>query len=224
LLPLRLGFSLFLACGMLPATAHSELNDQKGTSNVSRQQYSNLAFKQNLNVFLTGTFANNSFYAKSFDRHLSLLGLQYGLLLKHNRIFALSYIPEITPVALLAQPSIRGFAVRRSILSVTQTQYVYGLGSNPVSFEVVFRPLHKLEPLLDAQGGFLYFSSRVPSVSAARFNFVADGRIGVKIVFSSARALSVAYVFHHLSNAFEAKDNPGMDSQMIYAGYTFKLP
>jgi hypothetical protein len=78
--------------------------------------------------------------------------------------------------------------------------------------------------LLDAQGGFLYFSSKVPSVSAARFNFVADERVGVKIILSSARSLSVAYVFHHLSNGFEAKDNPGVDSQMIYAGFTFNLP
>src|SRR5207302_5706001 len=153
----------------------------------------------NLNVFISGTFANNGFYAKSFDRHLSLLGLQYGLSLKRSRFIALSYIPEITPIAILAQPSIHGFAVKRSIPSITRTQYVFGFGSHPASFELAFRPLRKVQPLLDAQGGFLYFSSKVPSVSVARFNFVAEGRVGVKIVLSSARALSVAYVFHHLS-------------------------
>jgi hypothetical protein len=100
---------------MLPVTAQSQLSDQKDTARVRRQQDSALSSRQNLNVFITGTFANNGFYAKSFDRHLSLLGLQYRLLLKRNRIIALSYIPEITPIALLAQPSIRGFAVRRSI-------------------------------------------------------------------------------------------------------------
>jgi hypothetical protein len=208
---------------VLPLRAQSQLSDHQGISPVRSQQNSNLSFKQNLSVFMTATFSNNDFYARSFDRHLSLLGLQYGLLLTHHHIVALSYIPEIIPVVVLAQPSIDGFAVRRSIPSVTRTQYVYGFGSNPASFELTFRPLHKVQPLLDLQGGFLYFSSKVPSVAAAQFNFVADGRIGTKIVLGSGRSVSVAYVFHHLSNGFEAKDNPGVDSQMIYAGYTFNL-
>jgi hypothetical protein len=223
LLPLRSLAPFVLACCILPLRAQSQLSDHQSTSLVCTQQNSSLGFNQNLSVFMTATFANNGFYAKSFDRHLSLVGLQYGLLLTRNHIVALSYIPEITPVAFLAQPSIHGFAVRRSIPSVTRTQYVYGLGSNPASFELAFRPLHKVQPLLDMQGGFLYFSSKVPSVAAARFNFVADGRIGAKIVLGSGRSMSVAYVFHHLSNGFEAKDNPGVDSQMIYAGYTFNL-
>jgi hypothetical protein len=190
---------------------------------VRTHQNSTLGFKQNLSLFISGTFANHDFYAKSFDRHLSLLGLQYELLLTRNHIVSFSYIPEITPVALLAQPSIHGFAVRRSIPSVTSTQYVYGLGTNPASFELAFRPFRKVQPLLDMQGGFLYFSSKVPSVAAAQFNFVVDGRVGAKILLRSGRTMSVAYVFHHLSNGFEARDNPGVDSQMIYAGYTFNL-
>jgi hypothetical protein len=60
------------------------------------------------------------------------------------------------------------------------------------------------------QGGFLHFSSKVPSVAAAQFNFVADGRIGAKILLRSGQTMSVAYVFHHLSNGFEARNNPGV--------------
>jgi hypothetical protein len=60
-------------------------------------------------------------------------------------------------------------------------------------------------------------------VAAAQFNFVADGRIGAKILLPSEQTMSVAYVFHHFSNGFEARNNPGVDSQMIYAGYTFNV-
>lgn len=179
--------------------------------------------KTSLTIFATAGFENSRFYAKAFDRHLSLAGLQYGRVIGHHRIYQLSYAPEIIPIAVLSQPAIHGFAVRRSIPPFTETQYVCGLGANPLALELIFRPHGKVQPFLSTHGGFLYFSSNVPSVAAAQFNLVGDGRIGARIRLSEERALSVAYIFHHFSNGFEAKDNPGVDSQMIYVGYTFKF-
>lgn len=179
--------------------------------------------KNSLTVFGTLTFANNGFYARSFDRHLSLMGLSYCRQLGRDRILSVSYAPEVIPIAVLSQPSIHDFALPRSIPSLTATQYVYGMGANPLGIEVISRSFQRLRPFVSLQGGFLYFSRNIPSVAAAQFNFVAEGRIGIRIRLSDKRTLAVAYDFHHLSNAFEAKDNPGLDSQMIDVGYTFKF-
>jgi len=179
--------------------------------------------RNSLTLFGTATFANNSFYAQTFDRHLSLVGLRYGRLLSRNRFLSVRYVPEIIPAAVLSEPSVDGIALPRRVPHLTGTEYVYGVGANPVGFELLFAPAGKIRPFLSTNEGFLYFRRNVPSFFAAQFNFAADVRAGASIRLNGERTISFAYVFHHFSNAFEARDNPGVDSQMIYVGYTFSF-
>lgn len=182
---------------------------------------SNAPSTNSLTIFGTVTLANSSFYADAFDRHLYLFGVRYSRVLARTNTFAFSYTPEIIPVALLTQPAIGRFALPRSIPPFTHTNVAYGVGANPAGFEFLFLPQQKIQPFVSTNAGFLYFSKNVPSFFAAQFNFAADGRAGVKIPLTSGRAVSAAYVFHHFSNGFQGRDNPGVDSQMIYMGYSF---
>lgn len=182
---------------------------------------SNASSTNSLTIFGTVTLANNSFYADAFDRHLYLFGVRYSRVLARTNTFAFSYTPEIIPVALLTQPAIGRFALPRSIPPFTRTEVTYGAGANPVDFEFLFLPNRKFQPFISPSVGFLYFGKNVPSFFAAQFNFAADGRAGIRIPLNSGRAISAAYVFHHFSNGFQARDNPGVDSQMIYMGYSF---
>ena len=213
--------SVLLMAGSLRGQGVPTYDEHSVPSN-QRQTMKNES-RSSFNIFATATFANNGFYAKTFDRHLTLVGLGYDLIIYRNHLLALRYTPEIVPVAVLSQPSINGFALRRSLPPFTDTQYVYGAGANPVGIEALLRPILNVRPLFAIHGGFLYFHHNIPSVAAAQFNFVGDGRIGGQVRLRNGHTISVMYVFHHLSNWFEARDNPGVDSQMIYLGYAFNF-
>lgn len=188
---------------------------------LDAQSPDNSPARNSFTAFGTVTFANSDFYAQAFDRHLSLFGIRYSRVLAANHIFVFSYTPEIIPAALLTEPAFGSFTLPTRVPPITHTQPTYGAGANPLGLEFLFLPGHRIQPFVSSNVGFLYFSRNVPSIFAAQFNFAADGRAGVRIPLHGRKAISAAYVFHHFSNGFQAPDNPGVDSQMIYLGYTF---
>ena len=50
-----------------------------------------------------------------------------------------------------------------------------------------------------------------------------DGRAGVRLPLDGGKSLSVAYVFQHMSNAYTALANPGLDSHMVQVAYAFPV-
>jgi len=54
---------------------------------------------------------------------------------------------------------------------------------------------------------------------ATNFTFSWGG--GVQIFTSESRSVTIGYRFHHISNANASAINPGIDSNFIYAGYSF---
>jgi hypothetical protein len=179
------------------------------------------AVRNSLTVIGTATFANGSIRGDAFDRHLILTGIRYGRLLVSNGVFALNYTAELIPGAWLSQPILGEHheAVQRRIPPFTHTETTFGAGANPVGVELMLRPDRKLQPLIATDEGFLYFSRNVPSVSAARFNFTVDVRLGLRVRLDHGQALSLEYSYHHLSNGYRAVENPGVDSQMFCVGY-----
>ena len=45
--------------------------------------------------------------------------------------------------------------------------------------------------------------------------------LGVRFFFSPKQALTLGYKLHHISNANTGRSNPGMDSHVVYAGFSF---
>jgi len=56
--------------------------------------------------------------------------------------------------------------------------------------------------------------------SSARFNFTYDFGGGVQIVRDSGRAFTFGYKYQHISNGYHAPVNPGIDVQMLSAGFS----
>src|ERR1051326_2252710 len=162
------------------------------------------------------------FYGSTSDRHLMLFGVEYDRSLLSRHRFGLSYTPELIPIAVLFQPSISGFGVPNALAPFTQTQAVYGLGANPVGIEMSFGTFGKVKPFVGGDVGFLYFTKNVPLRLAAQFNFAVDVKAGLDFRLKS-KALTVAYVLHHFSNGYQAIENPGLDSQMLYVGMKFRF-
>ena len=174
-------------------------------------------------VFGVLPLANGSLKGVTSDRHFYLFGVSYSRLLGHSRVCDVRWISEIMPVELLAEPFLKGTNVQTlSALSpFTETKVTYGVGTNPAGADVVFLPERKLQPFTGVHGGFSFFTRNVLDVDAAQFNFMLDGRAGVRVQMGGGKSLSVAYMFQHMSNAYAAVANPGVDSHMVHVAYAF---
>jgi hypothetical protein len=152
-------------------------------------------------------------------------GIGYSRTLARNGVLALSYTPQLVPAAMLSQPVLGNghWAVQHSIPPFTHTETTYGAGASPVGLELRFRPNRDLQPLVGTDEGFLYFSRNVPAPFAAQFNFTVEVRLGLRFRLDHGRAVSLEYIYHHLSNGYRAPQNPGVDSQMLCVGYVRRL-
>lgn len=98
----------------------------------------------------------------------------------------------------------------------------YGFGLEPVGFDFNFRRRHKFQPVIGINGGFAIFRRDVPVANSNSFNFTFSLRGGMQIFTSQSRSVTIGYRFHHISNANTGNPfNPGIDSNFIYAGYSF---
>jgi opacity protein-like surface antigen len=142
---------------------------------------------------------------------------QYARVLTAGHSWALKYMVELVPVALISQP--RQNAQGVDVPSSRRT--IYGGGTSPIGLQVNFRRRHPLQPYLNGTAGMLYFTEQVPVSNSSQFNFAVSWGAGVQIWYRKNQSVSIGYKFHHISNANSASRNPGVDSNLFYAGYSW---
>ncbi len=179
--------------------------------------------RNELGAFGVLPLANGSLKGVTSDRHFWIFGVSYSRLLGHSHICDVRWVSEVMPVELLAEPFIKGTTVQTLSAQppFTETRYTYGVGTNPAGAEVIFLPQKRMQPVVGVHGGFSYFTRNVLDAGAAQFNFMLDGRAGLRFPMHGGRSISVSYMFQHMSNAYTTIDNPGVDSHMIHAEYAF---
>jgi hypothetical protein len=100
----------------------------------------------------------------------------------------------------------------------------YGAGLSPLGLKINFGQQSWIKPFIAASVGFLYFEEDVPVPRSSRFNFTPEAGLGVQFFLTPKNALTLGYKLHHMSNAYTSRSNPGMDSHVIYAGFSFFTP
>jgi opacity protein-like surface antigen len=148
------------------------------------------------------------------DRKLFLVALRYGRILAAWESFSLEYTVDVFPVAIYSEPD--------HVRSGSST--LYGGGLSPFGFKINFLQQSWIQPFIAASVGFLYFQDDVPVPHSSRFNFTPELGVGVQFFVAPKRALTLGYKFHHMSNANTGESNPGMDSNVLYAGFSFFTP
>lgn len=93
----------------------------------------------------------------------------------------------------------------------------YAFGITPFGWAVAFTS-GRARLTLEASGGGLWFSRRIPDPVAARFNFTASAGPTFELHMTSTEALRVGYLWHHTSNGGTGKVNPGMNSGILAIG------
>ena len=148
------------------------------------------------------------------DRQLLLVALRYGRILAAWESVSLAYTLDIFPAAVVFEPD----HVRRG------RSTIYGAGLSPLGLKLNFGQDSWIKPFLAASVGFLYFEDDVPVPRSSRFNFTPEIGLGVQFFLTPKRAMTLGYKLHHMSNANTGRSNPGMDSHVIYAGFSFFTP
>ena len=148
------------------------------------------------------------------DRQLLLVALRYGRVLAAWESVSLQYTLDIFPAAVVFEPD--------HFRSGSST--IYGAGLSPFGFKLNFLPQSWIQPFIDASVGFLYFQRDIPVPDSSRFNFTPEAGLGVQFFLAPNYALTHGYKFHHISNASISQNNPGMNSHVIYAGFSFLTP
>jgi hypothetical protein len=165
-----------------------------------------------LNEFTTwfgGQLENGHAFSNTNNGRLYLLENRYSRLIYADGPFAVRWVFEAVPLTLAGDP-----------WHATGRQYAYGGGGSPIGAQVNWVRYHRIEPFLTSGGGFLYFDRSM--FKATHFNFTAQLGGGVQLLTPGRhRSFDIGCEYHHISNANLGNVNHGMDSVMLFAGFSF---
>ena len=98
---------------------------------------------------------------------------------------------------------------------------VYGFGLAPIGWSVAFGQ-GPARLTIEAAGGGLWFTRRVPDPVATRFNFTASGGPTLELRMTPARSFRLGYLWHHTSNGGTGFVNPGLNSGILTVGVVWR--
>jgi hypothetical protein len=101
------------------------------------------------------------------------------------------------------------------------SEWTYGFGIDPIGLKLNFRARRRLQPFVDATGGFIVTQRDIPIDNASSFNYEFGFGGGFDYFFRARRSLRFGYAFRHISNNGLGVYNPGIDAGVIEIGYSF---
>lgn len=162
--------------------------------------------------------SNPTLIGRTTDRPVFELNVQYARVVKTGDEWTLKYIAEIIPVILIKQPQ-QGHTTSGNPVDLPgEKQTIYGAGVSPVGLQMNFCRGGTLQPYINGTAGVLYFSDNVPVANSSNFNFTFGFGGGVEIWYLENQSIYLGYKYQHISNGYTAPQNPGVDSNLFYAG------
>jgi Lipid A 3-O-deacylase (PagL) len=156
------------------------------------------------------------------DRDHVFVGVQMTAHVIRTRRWAFAYAPEIVPLLLVSNnPRYREVTARNGRRSIVEDgrSPVAGFGISPIGVQAQLRVGSRLRPYVAAAAGVVWFTRAVPVAGSRAFNFTLEMGGGVRWQYRPKDALRIGYKFHHLSNAYTAVQNPGLDAAVFLVGY-----
>lgn len=217
-------FALALPFGVCAQTGltNSEA-ERKGTEGTSPPQGGVYGFERaatELGFWGGGSLSGTSMTGTVEQTRLGLIAFRYARVVSRGDNLAFKYTLDV-PFAQLSCPPAQATGMQpNGPAQLAERRTITGAGLSPVGFQVNFRRRERVQPFVQASGGFLYFGERVPDRDGAQLNFTTDFGGGVQWKAGSRRAWTVGYRFHHVSGGYRAGVNPGFDSNIFYAGFS----
>lgn len=174
-------------------------------------------------IWIAGSFATGGPIGNISRGRLGLLALRYARRLVPSTAPphsgpVLTYTVDLFPALWLSVPASalpRPVPRRPAPASDLTT---YGVGLSPAGLRLAFRRSAQVRPFLSGSTGLAYFSAPVPTAWGRHVNFMFDLGIGVEVLLPSRLRLTAGYRYHHLSNGFRGRINPGIDGHLLCVG------
>jgi opacity protein-like surface antigen len=121
-----------------------------------------------------------------------------------------------------------------SVILVTQNQtysgtatYIAGTRStyvtafSPLGYKLSLSPARRFQPFVTGLAGLAVSPRDIPVFNSSSFNYTFEVGAGVQIYSTHTRSCQLEYRYHHLANAGGSSANPGIDSGVFKATYSF---
>jgi len=216
--------SLSSVADPLPFVAASEVEGGTQVREVT-QRHPN-APEQEIIVEGLVSYGNYKIFASGYDEKLFTAGVEYdrhswGYFLKAR----MDYVAEFLPFVLLNKPlktDIYGNPGYPARIGKLTRQLVPGVGISPIGFRMQWRSSKAIKPYLEAKGGMLGFTKKVPSNEATYENFSLQTATGVQVKMSDRWGVRLGlFSDFHFSDAFIVPVNPGLDVMNANLGFSY---
>lgn len=194
--------------------------------------------------------SSHIFWGVSEKRLRLVFGGEYARRLVSGHGLEFDYMVQVKPVSLERDPTLTGYrsvstgqivsviAQPQRVVAVSNptiflvnlgmlvmpaygSEWTYGFGIDPIGLKLNFRSRKRLQPFIDATGGFIVTTRDIPVDKASNFNYEFGFGSGFDYFLSARRSLRVSYAFRHISNNGLGYYNPGIDAGVIEIGYSF---
>lgn len=167
-----------------------------------------------------GSLGGTALTGTTEQARLGLIAFRYARVVSRGDNLAFKYTLDVPFAQLSCPPSQAPGTQPNGPAQLAERRNITGAGLSPVGFQVNFRRRERVQPFVQASGGFLYFGERVPDSGGAQLNFTTDFGGGVQWKAGTRRAWTIGYRYHHVTNDYRVGVHPGFDSNLFYAGFS----
>jgi len=159
-------------------------------------------------AWFSGQFESGHVLGSTINGRMYQFEGRYARLVYANRTLAVRYVAAVVPVCSVGDPGKNGEPV-----------YTYSYGASPIAIQLNWLHSGRLQPFLTSGGGFLYFNRHL--FHATQLNFTAQVAFGMQVFTPKHNSVDFGYRYQHISNANLGNENPGMDSHVLFLGFSF---
>lgn len=149
------------------------------------------------------------------------LGLQAQTTVLKMGATRVSYGVQVLPAVVIRGRTVPanyyGPTDEEGLLPGSNTAYAFGL--SPFVIELAVPVAGRFAVFGATAGGMLIFTRPFPVPDAKQANFTIEYGGGALVRVGQKQWLVAGYKHHHLSNAYHALSNPGLDGNVIYLGF-----
>lgn len=154
------------------------------------------------------------------DRNHVFFGIHGLLHLFGSKRVVFGYAPDVVPLLLVSNnPGYRvtNFPNGRPASMTPYSGLVAGLAVSPIGVETLVRLCCRWDAYAGGATGVAWFSRDVPVIGSRAFNYTFEFGGGARRTIGRT-VVRLGYKFHHLSNAYTAPANPGLDGHVFMLG------